>query len=177
MGHTLYEHYHDTEWGVPVHDDQIFFEFLILESAQAGLSWKTILQRREGYRKAFAGFDAKKVAHFTARDIARLMRDAGIIRNRLKINSAINNAQIFLAIQEEFGSFSKYVWGFVGGKVLRSSGGPRVTSSEATALATDLKRRGFKCFGPTIAYAFLQATGLIDDHASDCFRYKKKYLT
>lgn len=175
-GNVLYQHYHDTEWGRPVKDDATFFEFLVLESAQAGLSWETILRRREGYRAAFAGFDAEKVARFGARDAARLMRDAGIIRNRLKIESAITNARIFLAIQKEFGSFSKYAWGFVNGKIEQGpKGKTRVTSPSAEALAADLKRRGFKFFGPVIAYAFMQATGLVDDHAPDCFRYRKKH--
>lgn len=174
-GHELYERYHDREWGRPVRNDDTFFEFLLLESAQAGLSWETILKRREGYRQAFAGFDAKKVAGFGPRDVARLMRDGGIIRNRLKIESAITNALVFLMIQKEFGSFSKYAWGFVGGKVGHSpKGKARVTSPEAESLAADLKRRGFKFFGPVIAYAFMQATGLVDDHAPDCFRHSKK---
>ncbi len=174
-GHELYERYHDTEWGRPIRNDQIFFEFLVLESAQAGLSWETILKRREGYRQAFASFDARKIARFSSRDVARLMQDAGIIRNRLKIESTITNAQIFLAIQNEFGSFSKYAWDFVGGKVERSPRGiARVTSPSAEALAADLKHRGFKFFGPVIAYAFMQATGLVDDHAPHCFRYRSK---
>lgn len=174
-GHELYERYHDREWGRPVRNDGTFFEFLLLESAQAGLSWETILKRREGYRQAFASFDAKKVARFSSRDVARLMQDASIIRNRLKIESTITNAQIFLAIQKEFGSFSKYAWGFVGGKVEHSPRGiTRVTSPSAEALAADLKRRGFKFFGPVIAYAFMQATGLVNDHAPDCFRHSKK---
>lgn len=174
-GHTLYERYHDREWGRAVHDDTTFFEFLILESAQAGLSWETILNRRKGYRAAFAEFDADQVARFTARDIARLMRNAGIIRNRLKIKSAITNAQIFLSIRQEFGSFSKYVWGFVGGKVIRSPKGKnRATSPESEALAADLKRRGFRFFGPTIAYAFMQATGLVDDHSPGCFLHRSQ---
>lgn len=174
-GHALYEKYHDTEWGRPVKNDQTFFEFLILESAQAGLSWETILKRRAGYRNAFAGFDAGKIARFSARDIARLMRDSDIIRNRRKIESTISNARIFLAIRKEFGTFSKYAWNFVDGKVERSPRGKaRVTSPAAEALAADLKRRGFKFFGPVIAYAFMQATGLVDDHAPTCFRYQKK---
>lgn len=174
-GHELYERYHDHEWGRPVRNDATFFEFLLLESAQAGLSWETILRRREGYRQAFADFDAKKVARFSPRDVTRLIQDANIIRNRLKIESAITNALVFLAIQKEFGSFSKYVWGFVSGKVGRSpKGKARVTSPEAASLAADLKRRGFKFFGPVIAYAFMQATGLMNDHSPDCFRYSKK---
>lgn len=173
-GHELYERYHDTEWGRPIRKDQVFFEFLLLESAQAGLSWETILKRREGYRKAFAHFDAEKVARFTTRDTERLMRDESIIRHRLKIESAITNAQIFLTIQKEFGSFSTYVWHFVGNMVEHSPGSmARVTSPAADALAADLKRRGFKFFGPVIAYAFMQATGLVDDHAPECFRHSK----
>lgn len=168
-GHTLYEKYHDLEWGVPVHTDQKFFEFLILESAQAGLSWETILKRRDGYRKAFHHFNPVKIASYTRRDITRLMKDPGIIRHRLKIESTISNARQFLELQKEYGSFSKYVWGFVGGKIQRSSKRPRTTSPEAMALATDLKRRGFKFFGPVIAYAFMQATGLINDHEPACF--------
>lgn len=175
-GHTLYEAYHDAEWSVPVKNDALFFEFLLLESAQAGLSWETILKRREGYRKAFARFDAKKVARFAGRDIIRLMGNESIIRNRLKIVSTISNASAFLKIQQEFGSFSKYVWGFVDGKTIRPpQGKPRVTSPEAEALAADLKRRGVKFFGPVIAYAFMQATGLIDDHEKKCFRSRKKH--
>lgn len=177
-GNALYERYHDTEWGRAVKDDPTFFEFLVLESAQAGLSWETILKRREGYRKAFAGFDAERIARFGTRDVTRLMHDTSIIRNRLKIASAITNARIFLAIQKEFGSFSKYAWSFVAGKVEYSpKGKARVTSPSADALAADLKRRGFKFFGPVIAYAFMQATGLIDDHAHSCFRYRKKHLS
>ncbi len=174
-GHELYERYHDTEWGRPVRNDDTFFEFLLLESAQAGLSWETILKRREGYRRAFAGFGAKKVARFSPRDVTRLMQDASIIRNRLKIESAITNALVFLAIQKEFGSFSKYAWNFVNGKIGHSpKGKARVTSPEAEALAADLRRRGFKFFGPVIAYAFMQATGLVNDHSPDCFRHSKK---
>ncbi|QQR78235.1 MAG: DNA-3-methyladenine glycosylase I [Candidatus Moraniibacteriota bacterium] len=173
--HTLYERYHDTEWSVPVKRDRIFFEFLLLESAQAGLSWATILKRRAGYAQAFAGFDAEQVARFSSRDIARLMSDTRIIRNRLKIVSAISNAQVFLAIRQEFGTFSKYVWRFVGGKPQHSPRWkPRTTSPEATSLAADLKRRGFKFFGPVIAYAFMQATGLVDDHEPTCFLSRSK---
>lgn len=174
-GHALYERYHDTEWGQPVRNDATFFEFLLLEGAQAGLSWETILKRRENYRQAFAGFDAKSVARFGARDVARLMQDTGIIRNRLKIESAITNAQIFLMIQKESGSFSKYAWSFVDGKIRHRPGRKaRVTSPEATNLAADLKYRGFKFFGPVIAYAFLQATGLVDDHEPRCFLFPTK---
>lgn len=174
-GNTLYERYHDTEWGRPVRDDQKFFEFLILESAQAGLSWETILRHREGYQQAFADFDAKKVSRFSHRDVTRLMQDARIIRNRLKIESTITNARLFLSIRKEFGSFSKYAWGFVGGKVEYSpKGKARTTSLSAEALAADLKRRGFRFFGPTIAYAFMQATGLVNDHAPGCFLHRSQ---
>ena len=173
---TEYARYHDLEWGRRVKDDSVFFEFLILESAQAGLSWATILKRRPGYRKAFANFDPEKIAQFKKRDEERLMHDAGIIRNRLKIKSTIENAKLFLTLQKEFGSFSKYVWGFVGGKTIFQSKKHehRLTSPEGETLAKDLKRRGFKFFGPVIAYAFLQATGLINDHEPTCFRYQKK---
>jgi DNA-3-methyladenine glycosylase I len=164
--------YHDREWGVPVHDDRVFFEFLILEGAQAGLSWDTILAKRENYRKAFAGFDPKKVARFDARKAKSLMKDAGIVRNRLKIASAVVNARAFLALQKEGGSFSAYVWQFVGGKPIRLKRGARVPARTevSDALSKDLKRRGFKFVGSTIIYAFMQATGLANDHAHDCFR-------
>ena len=153
-GDELYEKYHDEEWGVPCHDDGKMFEFIVLESAQAGLSWRTVLGRREGYRKAFADFDAQKVAQFTEADVERLMQDVGIIRNRQKIMAAITNAKVFLEIQKEFGSFSTYMWGF----------------TDAQVLAKDLRRRGFGFFGPTIAYAHMQALGLVNDHDADCFR-------
>ena len=167
--------YHDKEWGVPVHSDRKHFEFLVLEGAQAGLSWSTILKRREGYRKAFANFDPKKVAKFTKRDVNRLLKDPGIIRNKLKVASAINNAQRFLEIQQEFGSFDKYVWGFVGGKPIKNkwrkmSQLPAVTE-ESRALSKDLKKRGFTFVGPTIIYAHMQAVGMVNDHTVDCFRY------
>lgn len=172
---TLYERYHDAEWGRPVRDDRIFFEFLLLESAQAGLSWETILKRREGYRQAFANFDPEKVSRFGAHEKARLIQDPGIIRHRLKIESAISNARIFLSIQKEFGTFSKYVWSFVNGKTKYRTGRQiSVTSPEAEALSANLRRRGIKFFGPTIAYAFMQATGLVNDHEPACFRYHKK---
>jgi DNA-3-methyladenine glycosylase I len=169
--------YHDREWGVPVKDYRTFFEFLILEGAQAGLSWDTILQKRAGYRKAFAGFDPKRVARFDAKKKRALMGDAGIVRNRLKIASAVTNAQAFLKVQEEFGSFSRYVWAFVGGKPLQ---GRRRSMREVPArtelsdgLSKDLKARGFRFVGSTIMYAFMQATGLVNDHTTDCFRWKK----
>lgn len=176
-GDELYEAYHDREWGVPVHDDRVLFEFLLLESAQAGLSWRTILAKRENYRKAFAGFDVVKVSKFTARDVARLMNDAGIVRNRLKIQSAISNARAFLDIQDEFGSFSSYMWSFVGKKPivhsLKKLKDYPTSILEAESFAADMKKRGFKFFGPTICYAYMQAIGMVNDHTVDCFRYKK----
>jgi DNA-3-methyladenine glycosylase I len=164
--------YHDREWGVPVRRDRTFFEFLILEGAQAGLSWDTILAKRENYRKAFDGFDPKKISKYTAKKKKALMRDAGIVRNRLKIESAVVNAKCFLALQKECGSFSAYVWRFVGGKPLRRKRGAAVPARTevSDALSKDLKRRGFKFVGSTILYAFMQATGLVNDHAQDCFR-------
>lgn len=173
----LYVPYHDEEWGVPVWDDRRQFEFLTLESAQAGLSWSTILNKREGYRRAFAGFDPEKVARFGAGKIAALLKDPGIVRNRLKVNAAVNNARLFLAVQKEFGSFSKYIWGFVGGrpKVNRwtSLGQLPAVSKESDALSADLKRRGFKFVGSTIMYAHMQATGLVNDHLVSCFRHRE----
>jgi DNA-3-methyladenine glycosylase I len=173
----LYRKYHDDEWGVPVYEDRKIFEFLVLESAQAGLSWSTVLRKRENYREAFAGFDPVKVAKFTQKDVAKLLGNAGIIRNRLKIEAAINNAQRFLEIQKEFGTFSKYIWGFVGGKTIRNRWKsikqlPAITP-EAEALAKDMKKRGFKFLGPTVLYAHMQATGMVNDHTVDCFRYKQ----
>ena len=167
--------YHDREWGVPLHDDRKLFEFLILEGAQAGLSWTTILNKRENYRKAFNGFDPEKVARYTAKDIKRLLADAGIVRNRLKIEAAINNAQRFLDVREEFGSFDAYIWRFVDGKPIRHrfrklSDLP-ATTMESDALSKDLKQRGFKFVGSTIVYAHMQATGMVNDHLATCFRY------
>ena len=160
---------------MPVHDDQKHFEFLILEGAQAGLSWLTILKRREGYRKAFANFDPKKVAKFSEAKMAELLQDEGIIRNRLKIASAVNNAKLFLEIQAEFGSFDKYIWQFVGGKTIQNKRQSireiPPESKESRALSADLKKRGFKFVGSTVMYAHMQATGLINDHTIDCFRY------
>ena len=165
--------YHDEEWGVPVHDDRKHFEMLLLEGAQAGLTWETILLRREGYRKAFAGFDPAVVARFTTRIKAALMKDAGIIRNRLKIEAAVTNARAFLAVQQEFGSFDRYVWRFVcgnprinGWKALSKV--PAITA-ESDALSKDLKKRGFRFVGSTIIYAYMQAVGLVNDHTNDCF--------
>ena len=168
--------YHDEEWGVPVRNDQVQFEFLILEGAQAGLSWSTILNKRAGYRKAFADFDPQKVARFTDKRVEKLLQDPGIVRNRLKVRSAVTNARAFLAVQEEFGSFSDYIWGFVDGEPIqnrfrRDSDVP-ATSKESDALSKDLKKRGFKFVGSTIVYAHMQATGLVNDHVVGCFRYK-----
>lgn len=167
--------YHDTEWGVPTHDDRELFERLALESFQAGLSWSTILNKREGYRKAFAGFDPEAVARFGARDVKRLLRDAGIVRHKGKIEAAIANAQAVLAVQEEAGSFDAYVWSFVGGSPIknrfRSLGELPAETAESTAMSKDLKRRGFRFVGPTTCYSFMQATGLVNDHTVDCFRY------
>jgi DNA-3-methyladenine glycosylase I len=166
--------YHDEEWGTPVHDDRVFFEFLILEGAQAGLSWETILAKRENYRKLFAGFDPARVARFTTARLERLLLDPGIVRNRLKVASAVRNANAFLAIQKEFGSFDAYVWRFVGGAP-RINTRRRLTdlparTAESDALSRDLLARNFKFVGSTICYAFMQATGLVDDHTEGCFR-------
>ncbi|HSS95555.1 MAG TPA: DNA-3-methyladenine glycosylase I [Terriglobales bacterium] len=169
--------YHDKEWGNPVHDDPTFFEFLILEGAQAGLSWDTILQKRTNYRKAFNNFDPKKVAKYDSKKQKMLLQNPGIIRNRLKIASAISNAKAFLAVQKEFGSFDKYIWQFVGGKpkINKWKSGERLPAStpESDAISKDLKKRGFNFVGSTICYAFMQATGMVNDHAVECFRYKK----
>jgi DNA-3-methyladenine glycosylase I len=167
--------YHDTEWGVPVHDESTHFEFLLLEGAQAGLSWSTILHRRAGYRKAFAGFDVAKVARFTPAKVEKLLTDPGIIRNRAKVESAVRNARAFLAVAGEFGSFDAYIWGFVGERPLvnkwRRIGQVPATSPESEALSKDLRQRGFGFVGPTVCYAHLQATGLVNDHLVSCFRY------
>ncbi len=175
VGNTLYEQYHDTEWGVPVHEDRKHFEFLILEAAQAGLSWLTVLRKREAYAKAFAHFDWKKVAAFDQAMVETLMQNAGIIRNRAKIQAAINNARHFEKVREEFGSFTAYIWQFVNGETLqpkrKSIKEVPPVSPEATALSLDLKRRGFKFLGPTVIYAHMQATGLINDHTVDCLCY------
>ncbi len=170
--------YHDVEWGTPVHDDRVLFEFLILEGAQAGLSWEIILTKRDAYRKAFAGFDPAKVARFSDNKIARLLNNAGIVRNRLKINSAVVNAQLFQAVQREFGSFDKYVWSFVGGAPLvnhrRSLRNVPARTAESDSLSRDLASRGFKFVGSTICYAFMQAVGMVNDHTIDCFRRQEK---
>src|SRR6185369_2901343 len=167
--------YHDEEWGVPLHDDTRLFEFLILEGAQAGLSWETILRKHENYRAAFDGFNPNKVANYDARKIAALLNDASIIRNRLKINSAVTNAKAFLDVQREFGSFDQYVWRFVDGKPLRRKRGQPVAAHTplSDALSKDLLRRGFKFVGSTICYSFMQAVGIVNDHDPDCFRYSK----
>lgn len=172
---SLYEKYHDEEWGVPVYNDQKIFEFLVLESAQAGLSWLTILKKRENYREAFANFNPQKVAKFTNRDFNRLMKNAGIIRNKLKIKAAINNAKLFLEIQKEFGSFSAYMWSFVNNKIIyhkiKKTTDYPVKIQEAEDWAKDLKKRGFKFLGPTIVYAHMQAVGMVNDHSTNCFRH------
>jgi len=171
----LYLRYHDEEWGRAVHDDRRLFEMLILEGAQAGLSWDTILKKRENYRAAFSGFDAKKIARYDRRKMQALMRDAGIVRNRLKIAAAVQNAKALLAVQKEFGSFDRYIWQFVGGKprVNAWKSGQRVPAStaESDAMSKDLKKRGFTFVGSTICYAFMQATGMVNDHAVECFRH------
>lgn len=169
--------YHDREWGVPVHDDKVLFEFLILEGAQAGLSWTTILNKRENYRRAFDGFDAGKISRYNARKVAALMADAGIVRNRLKVAAAIANARAFLAVQEEFGSFDRYVWGFVDGKPIvnrrRKMQDVPARTPESDALSKDLLKRGFKFVGSTICYAFMQATGMVNDHLITCPRHAR----
>ena len=167
--------YHDREWGVPVHDERTLFEFLILEGAQAGLSWETILRKRENYRRAFDNFDPAKVAKYDQRKVARLLADDGIIRNRLKVAAAIQNAKAFLAVQKEFGSFDKYVWRFVNGKPLRRKRGAPVPAHtpDSDALSRDLLGRGFKFVGSTICYSFMQAVGLANDHDLTCFRHRQ----
>lgn len=174
----LMARYHDEEWGVPLHDDQQLFEFLVLEGMQAGLSWRTVLHKRENYRKALHGFDAVKIAAYDDADQLRLMADAGIIRNRLKIAAVINNAQRFLDVQREFGSFDSYIWGFTDGKTLRRPGDLTVENTpamtpESDAMAKDLKQRGFKFVGSTVCYAHMQATGMVNDHMTGCWRAPK----
>jgi len=168
--------YHDKEWGTPVYDDKKLFEFLILEGAQAGLTWQTVLKKRENYRKALDGFNPQKIAFYNKKDVARLMNNSGIIRNRLKILSAISNAQNFLKVQKEFGAFHKYIWQFVDGKPIKNNFKSLkeipATTKESEAMSKDLKKRGFKFVGSTICYAFMQATGIVDDHTTDCFKYK-----
>jgi DNA-3-methyladenine glycosylase I len=169
--------YHDREWGVPQHDDRILFEFLILEGAQAGLSWSTILKKREGYRRAFDGFDPAKVARYREAKVAKLLDDPGIVRNRLKIASAIGNARAFLQVQDQFGSFEAYIWRFVEGRPVqnrwRTLAEVPVSTPEAAAMSKDLLKRGFRFVGPSICYAFMQAVGMVNDHLADCFRYKE----
>ncbi len=177
LGFDQYVRYHDEEWGVPTYDDQVHFEFLILESAQAGLSWATILKKREGYRNAFADFNYNIVADFPESYIQVLMQDPGIIRNKLKISAAINNARRFLEVREKFGSFSNYIWSFVGGKPIQhvrtNLKDVPATSPESDLLAKDMRKRGFKFLGSTTLYAHMQATGLVNDHLSECFRYQE----
>lgn len=169
--------YHDTEWGTPLHDDQRLFEFLILEGAQAGLSWSTILNKREGYRKAFSNFDPEKVARYGAERIQRLLGNSAIVRNRLKVGSAVTNARAYLKVRDEFGSFDKYVWQFVDGKPLQNRwtrhGDVPANTQRSDTMSKDMKARGFKFVGTTICYAFMQATGMVNDHVTDCFRYRE----
>ncbi len=176
-GGPLYAAYHDEEWGVPQHDDRVLFEFLILEGAQAGLSWSTILNKRETYRKAFGLFDVRKVARYDKARIATLLNDPGIVRNRLKVESAVTNARAFLEVQKEFGSFDAYIWQFVGGKPIQNSWKAMkqvpASTKESDAMSKDLKRRGFKFVGTTIMYAFMQATGMVNDHTVNCFQWKR----
>ena len=173
----LYIDYHDTEWGVPVHDDHKWFEFLILEGAQAGLSWLTILKKRQNYRNAFNNFNPAEIAAYDSANVQALLSDSGIIRNKLKIEAAIQNASSFLAVQQEFGSFDQYIWQFVGGKTVKnrweSAHEIPAQTEESAAMSRDLKQRGFKFVGPTICYAFMQATGLVSDHIVTCFRYNE----
>lgn len=176
-GDPLYESYHDEEWGVPCYDDDKLFEFLVLESAQAGLSWITILRKRENYRRAFANFDAGKVARFNRRSIERLMTDPGIVRNRLKIEAAISNARLFLELQASHGSFANYLWAFIDGQPLqnrwRAMAQVPATTPESDAISKDMKKKGFRFFGSTICYAHMQAMGMVNDHTTDCFRHKE----
>jgi DNA-3-methyladenine glycosylase I len=173
----LMQQYHDEEWGVPLHDDRLFFEFLVLDAAQAGLSWSTILNKREGYRKAFDNFDVKKVARYTPAKVAKLLADPGIVRNRLKVQSAVTNAKAFLAVQREFGSFDAYIWQFTGGKPILNAWKQLseipTRSPASDAMSKDLKKRGFAFVGSTICYAFMQAAGLVNDHTTDCYRYNQ----
>lgn len=177
VGNALYEAYHDQEWGVPVYDDDTIFEFLILETFQAGLSWITILKKRENFRKAFDNFDYQKIAKYQQPKIESLLQDAGIIRNKLKVNATVTNAQAFMKIQDEFGSFSKYIWNFVDGKPIKNSWKTMsevpATTPVSDALSKDLKKRGFKFVGSTVMYAHMQATGMVNDHIVGCFRYNE----
>ncbi len=173
----LYGAYHDTEWGVPLHDDQRLFEFLMLEGAQAGLSWITILRKRDNYRAAFDHFDAEKIARYSAKKIERLLQDPGIVRNRLKVAAAVSNAQAFLKVQKEFGGFDRYLWQFVGGAPLQNCWKTHkqvpTSTAESDAMSKDLKKRGFKFVGSTICYAHMQACGMVNDHTVDCFRHRE----
>ena len=175
LGSDNYVAYHDEGWGVPLHDERMLFELLILEGAQAGLSWSTILNKRHNYRKAFNGFDARKIARYSDRKIASLLADAGIVRNRLKIAATVQNAKAFLAVQKEFGSFDRYIWDFVGGKTIqnarRGMKDVPACTPESDAMSKDLKKRGFKFVGTTICYAYMQATGMVNDHLLQCFRH------
>ena len=177
LGFEEYIQYHDNEWGVPVHDDRIHFEFLLLEGAQAGLSWSMILKKRENYRKAFAGFDPAKVARFSAAKVEKLLQDPGIVRNRLKVNAAVNNAKRFLEVQKEFGSFDKYIWNFVNGRPIvnkwKSIKEVPPTTKESELLSKDLIKRGFKFVGSTVIYSHMQACGLVNDHLVECWRYTR----
>ncbi len=177
----LYVAYHDTEWGVPVYDDQLLFEFLVLESFQAGLSWLTILRKRENFRKALDGFDYHKIARYSDTKLNQLMNDSGIIRNRLKIEATVTNARAFIQVQQEFGSFSKYIWGFVGGEPIQNHWKTLqevpATTSLSDQISKDLKKRGFKFLGSTVVYAHMQATGMINDHLTSCFRYPSGTLS
>ena len=177
IGDPLYESYHDNEWGVPLHDDRLLFEFLVLETFQAGLSWITILRKRENFRLAFDNFDYHKIAQYTDQKKEELLQNPGIIRNKLKVNSAITNAQNFIKIQEEFGSFDTYIWGFVDGKTIKNAWKSQeeipATTPISDRMSKDLKKRGFKFVGSTVMYAFMQATGMVNDHTVDCFRYNE----
>ena len=174
---ALYVKYHDEEWGVPVHDDRLLFEFLILETFQAGLSWRTVLYKRENFRRAFAGFNPQIVANFDETNIQELLNDAGIIRNRLKVRAAVSNAQAFLLVQEEFGTFCDYIWGFVDGRPIQNRWKTLdelpASSELSEKISSDLKKRGFKFVGTTVVYAHMQATGMVNDHTLDCFRYEE----
>ncbi len=177
LGNDIMMEYHDTEWGVPLHDDQKHFEFIVLDGFQAGLSWLTVLRKRDNYRKAFANYNLKKIAAFDDSDVEELMLNDGIIRNRLKIKATIGNAKAFMEVQTEFGSFDKYIWQFVGNKtIVNKPKGPsdfKATSPESDAMSKDLKKRGFKFVGSTICYAYMQAAGMVNDHTADCFRQKE----
>ncbi len=173
----LEQSYHDNEWGVEIHDDRTLFEFLVLEGAQAGLSWSTILRKREGYRRAFDNFDARKISKYSENTVSRLLTKSEIIRNRLKINAAVTNARAFLQVQKEYGSFDRYIWQFVNGKPVQNSWRKMTdipsSTPESDAMSKDMQKRGFKFIGPTICYAFMQAVGMVNDHVVDCFRYKE----